>query len=85
MPPMPAPIAQVGCVCGYGDCCVCSDEEAHLRAGAPLTAEQREWCLNEIASVEGFRREDHEAEDDARLGRTVLNAWTEYARDKGLL
>jgi hypothetical protein len=82
---MPEPISRIGCVCGYGACCACGDTEAHLRAGAPLTDEQREWCLNEIASVEGYERDDHVNEDDAQLGRSVLNAWTDYCRDKGLL
>lgn len=85
MPQMPGPIEQVGCVCGMGECCACPDDEAHLRAGAPLTDEQREWCLSEIASVEGYERANHVNEDDKQLGQTVLQAWTDYARDKGLL
>jgi hypothetical protein len=50
-----------------------------------MTAEQRDWCLNEIASVEGYSRSDFEGECDGGLARGVLDAWRDYCRDKGLL
>lgn len=51
---------------------------------APMSAEQRAWCIAEILSVEGY---DKVAEDitDSELAETVLNAWTDYCRDKGML
>jgi hypothetical protein len=45
----------------------------------------REWCLDEIDRVEGFRRRDYELLDDSELARGVLDAWLDFARDKGLL
>ncbi len=73
-------------------CCACGGRERVLRAYIvklpglpPMTAEQREWCLSEIDSVEGWRRTDHLADTDADLARCVLAAWTDYCRDKGLL
>ena len=88
---MPGPIPAVPCQCfapadldeDYG--CQCGDTERALRAGVTLTPEQREWCLNEIGSVEGHERADYEDEDDKQLGRSVLSAWVDYCRDKGLM
>lgn len=84
--PMPGPLPSVSCQC-YGDenMCVCGDDERILRAGVPLTADQREWCLNEIASVEGHERQDYESHNDSELGRAVISAWRDYCRDKGLM
>ncbi|MPR10151.1 hypothetical protein [Microvirga tunisiensis] len=84
--------ATLSCQCGYGDLCVCPLKEAAMRAYAsgsrtPLPAmnsEQRDWCLEEIGSVEGHDRKDHDYSTDQHLARAVLNAWTDYARDKGL-
>jgi hypothetical protein len=81
-------VPQTACQCGdpwnaHG--CMCEDEEKFLRAGGPFTPAQREWCLSEIAAVEGYSRADHETENDAQLGRTVLSAWRDYCRDKGLM
>jgi hypothetical protein len=50
-----------------------------------MTPEQREWCLNEIGQIEGYERDEHIPDSDADLARTVLHAWTDYCRDKGLL
>lgn len=50
-----------------------------------MTPDQREWCLVEIESVEGFDRKQHEGSADADLAREVLAAWLEYCRDKGML
>lgn len=50
-----------------------------------LSTEQREWCLNEIDHIEGHSRADHEADSHADLARATLDAWTDYARDQGLL
>jgi hypothetical protein len=75
--------ADVGCACG--------DSERVLRfiTGQAhdiiFTDAQREWCLSEIASVEGYRREDYAGEPTDNLARAVLEAWTDYCRDKGLI
>jgi len=71
--------------------CVCGDTEKALRGWmsgritAPMTPEQREWCLSEIGSVEGYDRADYEGETDAGLARNVIGAWMDYCRDKGSL
>ena len=81
---------QVPCQCNRGTC-ICPPEKTALRAWVKknqttsMTAEQRTWCLDEIASVEGFDPADYEHLPDDQLARGVLNAWTEYCRDKGLL
>lgn len=91
---MPGKIPDAPCLCfdggpfdkdDDGPGCMCGISERALRAGVALTQEQREWCLNEIASVEGHSRKDWESENDADLGRGVLSAWTDYCRDKGLM
>ena len=69
--------------------CVCGTQERALRnviAGKapPMTAEQRAWCREEITRVEGYDETDAEG-DDERVARTVLSAWTDFCRDKGLL
>ena len=51
----------------------------------PMTPEQREWCLKEIDSVEGYDRKDFKTADDQRLASGVIWAWTDYAKDKGML
>lgn len=84
------------CMC-YGniDECVCPDGEMALRHYAkchimpvhpmpPMTVEQRDWCLREIDRVEGFESVDYERSTDSDLACTVLQAWIEYCRDKGL-
>ena len=87
------PLAPNDCVC-YGpasDGCLCPDTERALRAYIagrlmpPMTPEQREWCLTEISSVEGYTRAEYEGVDDAGLARGVLEAWVSYCRDIGLL
>ena len=90
----------LACGCGYVDPnepelggCVCPSVERALRAfmerrpGTPaaMTPDQRAWCLAEIGSVEGYVRADYEDVADSALARGVLNAWTDYARDKGAL
>jgi hypothetical protein len=72
--------------------CVCGAEERVLRAYmrndsklGSMNAEDREWCLGEIAQVEGYDRKDYESCNDAQLARGVLNAWRDYCRDIGLL
>lgn len=73
----------------YG--CQCGPSERALRGWisgavtAPMTDAQRNYCLSEIASVEGYTRAEFEASSDADLARGVLQAWTDYCRDKGLL
>lgn len=79
------------CACYLGeDGCICQSEERalrHIAAGntaEPMTAEQREWCKREIVSVEGYAEKDAEGAD-ADVARTVLHAWVDYCRDKGLM
>jgi hypothetical protein len=70
-------------------CAGCPKEERALRAiigGSyrPMTQAERDYCKREITSVEGYTEADAEG-TDADVARTVLNAWRDYARDKGLL
>lgn len=92
----PAPSAawpDTACCMGtmHSDGCACGPEERALRgwiAGRstqPMTAAQREYCFAEIERVEGYTRAEYEGADDALLARGVLDAWTDYCRDKGLL
>lgn len=71
-----------------GDCICMQNERAlrHISTGAsePMTQAQRDWCKREILSVEGYDERDVDC-DDAQLARTVLHAWTDYCRDKGML
>lgn len=87
------PLAPNDCVC-YGpaaDGCLCPDTERALRAYIagrpmpPMTPEQREWCYREIERVEGFDRTGYVRATDANLAAGVLDAWTAYCHDKGLL
>lgn len=74
-----------------GSYCICGLEERALRAFKggcapnPMTPKQREWCLDEIGSVEGYERSDFEDATDANLATNVIGAWVDYCRDKGLL
>lgn len=69
--------------------CMCGDSERVLRAiqrgEIRLTDNQREWCKAEIDKVEGYSRDEYALADDLTLALGVLSAWTDYARDKGLL
>jgi hypothetical protein len=72
--------------------CCCDATERSLRAymmgliTEPMTAEQREACISEIVyCAEGETRENVENLNDAELARAVLFAWTDFARDKGLI
>lgn len=69
--------------------CICPPDERFLRyvkAGhGALTDEQRERCLDEIATVEGYERSDYEGDTDAGIAGGVISAWIDYCRDKGLL
>ncbi|RTL07728.1 hypothetical protein EKK58_00880 [Candidatus Dependentiae bacterium] len=58
---------------------------ANERTGRPMTIHEREWCLQEIASVEGYNRADYELSDNKGLARGVLSAWVDFCRDKGLM
>jgi hypothetical protein len=70
-----------GCACGF-------TEERALRAvidgRRSMTPDERAWCSDQIASVEG-----HEAPpadwSDVDVARGVLSAWMDYCRDKGML
>lgn len=92
--------AALTCGCGYADPkdpemdgCVCPPVERALRGymdrrtslPGPMNPAQRAWCLQQIDRVEGYDRADYESADDSALARGVLNAWTDYARDKGAL
>lgn len=81
-------LAPPQCVCDWPSC-VCLPAERALRSmqdrpGHYMNAPQREWCLSEISSVEGYDRKDYERSDDSEIARGVLSAWTDYCRDKGL-
>jgi hypothetical protein len=73
--------------------CICTATERFIRAHShdakgelpPLTPEQRTWMLDQIGQVEGYNRADHEGETDQQLASSVLYAWRDYCRDKGLL
>jgi hypothetical protein len=71
------------------DCPGCPKEERALRAiiagqYRPMTGAERDYCKREIAAVEGYSEADAEG-SDADVARTVLSAWQDYCRDKGML
>ena len=84
---MPGPLPEVPCCMGpeHDGGCLCGLTERVLRAGVALTAEQREWCLQEIGKVEGYKADDYRNLPDVELGGVVLSAWTDYCRDKGMM
>lgn len=71
--------------------CICQATERFVRAYGydekgelpRLTPEQRTWMLDEVGRVEGYSRDEHEADTDRWLAKTVLSAWRDHARDKG--
>lgn len=81
------------CFCmGDLDECMCLPMERALRAWKlkeptvpPMTPDQREACLREIEQVEGYSRADYVDAHDGMLASGVLDAWTDYCRDKGLI
>jgi len=91
--PFMALMAPEVCVCEPGAClteCVCPDEEQAVRAYAygvlsEMSLSCREECLDEIAMVEGYDRTEYEHADSNTLAWTVIHAWTDYCRDKGLI
>jgi len=69
--------------------CACAREERALRAiiageYRQMTQAERDWCRDEIARVEGYSEKDADG-SDVDVAHTVLSAWTDYCRDKGLL
>lgn len=82
-------LAPEECICRYPGGCACPDGERALRAimrgDYELTADAREWCLDQIGQVEGFERGAYEDMADRDVARGVLDAWQDYCRDKGLL
>lgn len=76
------------CMPGGSEECVCGLAERALRhiafAGLDMTTEQRDWCKQEVLAVEGYDERDVEV-PDSQLASTVLRAWQDYCRDKGLL
>lgn len=80
------------CHCyGTPEHCVCGETEKALRGWCngritqKMTPDQREWCLQEIDSVEGYERQHYQTCSDELLANGVLSAWVDYCRDKGLL
>lgn len=74
---------------GHAECVGCPKEERALRAICAgqyrlMTPAERDYCKRQIASVEGYTEADAEG-SDPEVARTVLNAWRDYCRDKGLL
>lgn len=71
--------------------CCCGTTERVLRAYTEkmllpaMTTDQRNWCLNQIGQVEGRSMSEYAFDTDVELASAVLDAWTDYARDKGLL
>lgn len=71
--------------------CVCGESEKALRGWIngrikePMTPEQREWCYQEIDSVESHERKDYEGGTDSQIATGVLSAWQDYCQDKGLI
>lgn len=69
--------------------CLCGTTERVLRGYSegyklpPMTDAQRNYCINQIKMVEGFDYTEHLSDMD--LARTVLDAWTDYCRNQGLL
>lgn len=85
-------LAPEGCVCfsdGTSDGCICPAAERALRAISrgdyELTDSAREWALSQVASVEGYERSAYEGLADRHVAQGVLDAWTDYCRDKGLM
>ena len=77
----PEDFEETGCVCGASERVLRAIQDGRIR----LNSEQREWCMAEISSIEGYTREEYEMADDATVAHAVLCAWMDYARDKGLL
>lgn len=73
------------CLCGEGSAERALRAYSEGRALPPMSAAQREFCLSEISHVEGYSRADYENAGDPVLAAGVLHAWTDYARDQGLL
>ena len=78
--------------CGWPGKCGCPPMERALRGWArsdtampAMTAEQRQFCLDEIKQVEGYDVADWQDGSDHAVAATVLSAWLDYCRDKGLL
>lgn len=71
--------------------CMCPDAEKVLRmivgdrSTKPLTEGEKKECFAEIDKVEGYSSADLAAGTDWQIANGVLCAWTDYARDKGLL
>lgn len=81
----------VQCCTGHEVLCECGADERPLRAYArgdalpSMTVDQRDWCLQQIGQMEGYSVADYAHADDRVLASGVINAWTDYCRDKGLL
>jgi hypothetical protein len=74
---------------GTDECQYCPKEERALRAISagqyrPMSEAERDYCKRQIAAVEGYSGADAEGAD-ADVARTVISAWRDYCRDKGML
>lgn len=71
--------------------CVCGPTEKFLRAVAHgesfLLPVQRDWCLAELARIEGWMDhvDEYRTAPGATVADAVLRAWQDAARDKGPL
>ena len=83
----------VPCCSNYtNDNCLCAAVDGAERVlrhvihtKGDLTQAQRDYCRQEIGSIEGYTESDCDGLNDADLARLTLNAWVDYCRDKGLL
>lgn len=78
--------ATVRCCQGYAaDYCICPDLERVVRAviyrghEITLSAEEREYVLEEIDTFEGESRAEHETDTDRQLLQALISAWSDYA------
>jgi hypothetical protein len=71
----------IGCVCGPHERALRAIASSQYRA---MTSAERDWCKQEIVSIEGYDESSAEG-TDADVARTVLHAWTDYCRDKGMI
>lgn len=88
--PLLATLDPGGCPCDMPSC-LCNPEERTLRCiaagthGLAMQDGQRQECLREIGSVEGYSKDDYAGASDRDLARGVLHAWADYCRDKGMM
>lgn len=83
--PMPCECYPDGeqCCCGINECAL-RNYAYSPEAPAPMTPEQREWCIGEAvwAGEGSYPRSETEGLPDLELARTVLRAWQDYVRSQ---